>query len=256
MFTSLFPAFIQWPFWSFCWPESSPHDLFERGFVQKGLWKWISCLHKYCSLHYSELPIWKESEIQGLGILCAIDLLKHLEEEAEALEGGRMWVLYEDGGYVSSLMFWNSSQVCSESFGNRWVCGRVGGERWLRQSWNDRLVEASLTQESKPSIWAGYFNRLKFSYTVFSKFLWSRSASKTLVHHSSTSFLLQERNVTTMQENFAFLIFSSASAALVPLSYSSNPRISRGPCTWRPHQLLTLVSFFQRRRGRWVAMEP
>lgn len=88
MFTSLFPAFIQWPFWAFCWPESSPHDLFERGFVQKGLWKWISCLHKYCSLHYSELPIWKESEIQGLGILCAIDLLKHLEEEAEALEGG------------------------------------------------------------------------------------------------------------------------------------------------------------------------
>lgn len=132
----------------------------------------------------------------------------------------------------------------------------LGGERWLRQSWNDRLVEASLTQESKPSIWAGYFNRLKFSYTVFSKFLWSRSASITLTHYSSTSFLLQERNVTTKQENFAFLIFSSASAALVPLSYSSNPRISRGPCTWRPHQLLTLVSFFQRRRGRWVAMEP
>lgn len=32
----------------------------------------------------------KEREIQCSGILCAIDLLKHLVEEAEALEGDRM----------------------------------------------------------------------------------------------------------------------------------------------------------------------
>lgn len=41
-------------------------------------------------LHYSELPYWKESEIQCERILGAIDLLKHLAEKAEALERDRM----------------------------------------------------------------------------------------------------------------------------------------------------------------------
>lgn len=41
-------------------------------------------------LHYSKLPIRKGSEIQCLGILHTIDLLKHLGEEAEALQGDRM----------------------------------------------------------------------------------------------------------------------------------------------------------------------
>lgn len=46
-------------------------------------------------LHYSKLPIWKGSEIQCWGIFGAIDLLKHLVEEAKDLEEDRKWVLCE-----------------------------------------------------------------------------------------------------------------------------------------------------------------
>lgn len=75
-------------------------------------------------------------------------------------EGDRMWFLCEmrcvcssqwkTGEYASSLMCWNSSQVWSEGFGNRWV---GGGDGDVSLNWNDRLVEASLTQETQPWIW-------------------------------------------------------------------------------------------------------
>lgn len=158
----LFFTFTQRPFWSVCWPDASLYDLFGRQVAQTGLWKWISCLYKYRFCIIQSFLSWKGSEIQCLGILCAIDLLKHLVEEAEALEGDRMWVLCEmrrvcssqlkTREYVSSLMCWNSSQVWSEGFGKQmgWREGNIN------LNWNDRLVEASLMQEAQPWIWVEY----------------------------------------------------------------------------------------------------
>ena len=47
---------------------------------------WLLALFKASYLKKKK----KESEIQCWGILCAIDLSKHLVEKAEALEGDRM----------------------------------------------------------------------------------------------------------------------------------------------------------------------
>lgn len=170
-----FPS-TQWQFWSVCWPDTWPYDLFGRRVAEEGLCKWIDSL-QVLFLHYSKLPIWKENQIQCFRDSLCYWFVKHLVEGAGTFEGDRMWILCEMrcvklSVEVWGIVTWNSSQVWSEVFGIRW-----GG---VSLNWNDRLVEASLTQEAQPWTWAEYLwlfhQALLFVYSFLAnfsgKFLW------------------------------------------------------------------------------------
>lgn len=159
-------TFTQQPFWSVCWPDASPCDLFGKRLAQKRLWKWITCLYKYRFCIIQSFLSEKEVKSSVRGFFFAIDLLKHLVEEAEAFEGDRMWVLCEMRCVcVCVVLCWRQ--------GNMWAlwCAEIvhrcdlriletdggwGGLGGISLNWNDRLVEASLTQEAQPWIWAEY----------------------------------------------------------------------------------------------------
>lgn len=121
------------------------------------------------------------------------------------------------GEYVSLLMCWNSSQVRSEGFGKE----REGRERQPELKWQISKGQSDAGEYEQNT--SGYFNRLNFSYTLFSKFLWSKTASSALAHHSSGSFL-RAANSIVMQGDCAILIFSSVSKppVLVLLPYVSD----------------------------------
>lgn len=142
-------------------------------------------------LHYSKLPIWKGSEIQCLGILCAIDLLKHLVEEAEALEGDRMWVLCE----MRWALSWRRGNMRA-----LWceivhrcdlrVLETDGGGgcqpelKWqVSRGQSDTRGPALNLSRIPLAISTGFTFHTLFS----SKFLWSKTASSTPAHHSSGS---------------------------------------------------------------------
>lgn len=174
---------------------------------------------------------------------------------------------WKTGEYVSSLMCWNSSQVWSEGFGNRMGGGR-GSWGGVSLDRNDRLVEASLTQEA-PVL---NTSRIRLAISTGStfhilspgRFLWSKTASTTPAHHSSLDsffffFLsLKGGNSVEMQVgpcNSHFLLiqlascFSASAICFRPLSETTLKARLWGPWSRETTSVADISSFLSKWKG-------
>lgn len=152
----------------------------------------------------------------------------------------------KSGGYMRVFICWNSAQVWSEDYGNRWVC--VGAAGWARQSRNDNR-----RQKTQPSVCVIPFSKVFFSFTNYS----ADSELHLVIQHITVSHRRKKR--VEMQQNFTVLISSPLSKPPYVANLSErlqNPS-SEVLEQERPHQLLTLVLFFlnQRQSERLAGME-